>query len=79
MFFYKNKDLFDLATQRHYGTRTNDINYPIHRLTLSERSPYYMGSKLYNKLNNVEKVFKTKLKRLLLELEQYNVTDFLNM
>lgn len=72
-----------MITQQNYNTRSNDINYPVRRMTLLEKSPYYMEIRSFNKLSNefkniqVEKGFKTKLNSLSLDLEPYSVGDFL--
>lgn len=85
LFTFKNRHLFDSMDSRHnYNTRTNDICFPRHRLTLLEKSPYYMGIKLFNKLNNdlktmtQEKIFKSKLKKMLIELEPYSIQEYLD-
>lgn len=85
LFFHKNRSNMKVQSQHNYNTRTNDLNYPIHRLTLSEKSPHYMGIKFYNKLSDdiktvpTENKFKRKVKKLLLDLEPYSVNDFLEM
>lgn len=83
---FKNRHLFHDNTVNHkYSTRKNHILYPVHRLTLSEKSPYYMGIKCFNKLDNhvknigIEKIFKRKLKKMLIDLEPYSIKDYLNM
>lgn len=85
VFFFKNRNCFEVLVNHQHNTRTCSINYPIHRLTLTERSPNYMCLRLYNKLPeklkriNSEKRFKREIKTMLLELEPYKLEDFLNM
>lgn len=83
LFFYKNRDRFNTNTNHKYNTRTKDINYPIHRLTLSEKNPYYMCIRMFNKLNvrikdaRNERLFKKELKNFLIDLEPYKLSDYL--
>lgn len=83
IFLFKNKNLFTIHNTNHtYETRTIDINYPIHRLTLTERNPSYMCIRIYNKLpavlRNVVELsrFKKKLQSFLIDLEPYNLREF---
>lgn len=84
MFVFRNKDTFNALVGHNYNTRTNNINFPVHRLTLSEKHPYYMGIRLFNKLDastksiTIERIFKRKLKALLINLEPYSIDDYLN-
>lgn len=85
MFFFKNKELFDLRPKTHvYNTRTLDVSYPIHRLTLTEKCPHYMCLRLFNALPNKikeigsQKMFNTEIKKMLINLEPYNLLDFIN-
>lgn len=80
------KEIDVLYKEQHahsYSTRfRNQLQYPIHRLTLVENTPYYMGLKLYNKLPDYIKElkinkFKIVVKKLLIDKEYYNVNDFL--
>lgn len=84
LFMFKNKQsLFNHNTVHKYDTRTVDINYPIHRLTLTERNPHYMCIRLYNNLPDnfkcIESLgeFKKKLKRYLVNLEPYTLSEYL--
>ena len=83
-FFFKNRHCFGTPFLHQYNTRTRNVTYPIHRLTLSEKSPHYMCLKLYNKLpDNIKtiqslEVFKRELKKLLINLEPYSVDEFLD-
>ena len=82
MFFVKNKNIFDLTPKHNYSTRTLDVNYPIHRLALSETCPHYMCLKFFNalpeRLKNVSchKKFKIEVRKMLVDLEPYNLRDF---
>lgn len=84
MFVFKNKDKFTIHNIPHaYETRGTNINYPVHRLTITEINPHYMCIKLYNKLNEklkkIEKIhkFKKEIKNLLINLEPYNLEDYI--
>ncbi|XP_044766799.1 uncharacterized protein LOC123322832 [Coccinella septempunctata] len=66
-----------------YNTRTTNLTYPSHRLTSTEKGPYYMCIKLYNKLPNTCRLsslikFKHTIRKLLIKLEPYSLGDFLN-
>lgn len=83
LFLFKNRNKFTVHnTNFAYDTRTMDINYPVHRLTLSEKNPSYMCIRVYNKLpselRNVHelKVYKKKVWSLLIELEPYNLNEY---
>ena len=62
----------------------NHFQYPKHRLKLVERTPRYMGRKLYNKLPDRYKSlintneFKSCLTKLLLEKNYYHINEYLN-
>jgi hypothetical protein len=82
-YVHKNKDEFMLRNHSHaYSTRQrHDFQYPIHRLTLFERAPYYNGVKLYNRLPShlrtlTSNVFRKSLKEILLEKAYYSVREF---
>lgn len=68
-----------------YDTRRQyDLLTPMHSLSLYEKSPKYMGIKLFNKLpnhlkqiHNIHK-FKKEIKKLLLENVFYDIQEFLN-
>lgn len=79
---FKHKGLFDLKSKHDYSTRSLDVTYPSHRLTLTEKCPHYMCLKLFNalpdrlKIINSQKLFKKELKKLLIEMEPYSMQDF---
>lgn len=86
LYLHRNKNDFLLNnTNTMYNTRTVDIYYPIHRLTLSEKNPSYMCIKIFNKLPRelklIEnyKIFKRKTKTFLIDLEPYCLDDYFNM
>lgn len=82
VFFFKNKSMFDLEVHHSYNTRSVNVNYPIHRLTITEKNPYYACLKLFNTLQNDlklernEKLFKRKVKQMLINLEPYCIRDY---
>lgn len=86
MFIKNNLENFKNTQHEHqYNTRfRNDFQYPRHRLTLYQKTPHYMGRKLFNKLPNNLKIiinenkFKKELKNFLLEKIYYSVDQFLN-
>lgn len=83
LFLFKNRSRFTVHTNSHtYDTRTLDLSYPIHRLSLTEEHPSYMCLRLYNKLPVRIKAladlptFRKEIKKLLIELEPYRVEDY---
>jgi exonuclease III len=76
---------FSNAESRHqYFSRNSRLmNYPIHRLTLLERGPYYMAIKCFNNLPDVLKAdfkndnFQKVLKEYLLNLRPYSMDDYI--
>ena len=85
MFFFKNKGKFsDFIPQDHYATRTLNYNLPVHRLTLTEKLPTYACITFFNKLpaslkkEYRYKSFKQKLLNLLVEIEPYSISEFMN-
>ena len=83
IFIFKNKDTFLVNNIQHeYNTRTQDITYPQHNLTKTEKSPFYMCIKLYNKLpltfKNIVSIslFKKKVKKMMVNLEPYSLEDY---
>lgn len=82
MFFIKNRQNF--RYERHnYSTRSLNLPYPSHRLTLTEGSPYYRCIKFYNRLpdriKSIESVddFKRCIRGLLLKIEPYSIVEYL--
>lgn len=68
-----------------YETRMNkNLVIPRHCLSTYERSPYYMGIKLFNKLplqiRNLDNlnIFKRKLRSLLVELVPYSINEYMD-
>lgn len=66
-----------------YNTRgQNNLLTPLHSLTLYEKSPYYIGIALYNKLPETIKevnskiVFRKRAKQMLLEGNFYNLNEY---
>ena len=85
MFLFNNKKLFDLQLKNYgYSTRTLNVNYPIHRLTLTKKCPHYMCLRLFNALPNKikeivsQKLFRIEIKKILINLEPYTLLDFIN-
>lgn len=81
IFLKKNVSKFDNRTNFAYETRSLDINFPLHKLTLTENNPSYMCIRIYNRLPNVIKElgiedYKTNVKNLLIDLEPYSLADF---
>lgn len=71
----------------HFRTRSNTRHtqpflYPLHSLTSTERSPLYMGIKLFNALPkdyqriSNPSIFKKKLHGLLIDCEPYSMEEF---
>lgn len=83
MFIFKFMDKFTVHNVEHnYPTRSVNINYPYHRLTLTEKSPHYMCIKLYNNLpNEVKSIsslaqFKRSIRTLLNTAEPYTLDEY---
>lgn len=83
MFVFRNKEKFQNDTDHEYNTRNLDIFYPQHRLTLTEKSPYYRCIKFYNKLPHSTRIiesqngFKKAIRSLLIDLEPYSINEYL--
>lgn len=85
LFFFKNKNLFECYKPKNiYPTRSLDYNYPMHRLSVFEKGPLYKCIKFYNELPTsikqltTLKTFKKAVHKLLLELEPYEIGDYLH-
>lgn len=85
LFLFNNKSIFKKHSQNHnYNTRTLNFDFPVHRLTLTEKGAYYMCIKCFNKLPReikciqINRVFKKKVRKLLINLEPYSLSDYLN-
>lgn len=85
LYFFKNKQLFsDNEPQHNHNTRNFNYNYPIHRLTMTEKNAHYNCIKFYNKLPqsiqavNSLRSFKKNIYELLLNIEPYTVQEFMN-
>lgn len=75
----------DSQTKHNHNTRfKNDLQYPIHRLQLVEKSPQYMGKKFFNNLPEklkksiLTKSFQSSLTEFLLAKNYYSTSEFLN-
>lgn len=86
VFNFKYKHKFNNHQMNHsYGTRfCNNYNLPIHRLTMYEKGPCYASMKFHNYLpNKVKRInhikqFKREIFNLLLEIEPYNINEFIS-
>lgn len=85
LFFFKNQSLFEHSRpQNIYKTRTLDYMYPRHRLTITEKSPLYQAIRMFNKLPTTYKEmnslvdFKGAIHKMLLKIEPYSVSEFLD-
>lgn len=85
MFNFKYKNNFIRYENTHpYSTRYNNYNFPIHRLSMSERGPCYSSMKLFNilpnKLKSIENIkqFKREIFNYLIKIEPYTVEELLN-
>ena len=84
LFIFKNKNLFlQNESQHEHNTRTLNYTYPIHRLSLTEKSARYNCLKIFNKLphyiqdTRVLGKFKSQIYQLLLRVEPYNFNEFM--
>lgn len=82
MFFFKNRHMFEHEKLHQYNTRTVSVNYPRHKLSLTEKHPSYACLKFYNLLPNdikqisCEKLFKNRVRSLLVTTEPYSLSDY---
>lgn len=84
LFLFKNKSIFiSNLPQSVYTTRTTDYTYPRHRLTMTEKGALYSSLKFYNKLpseikgNDDLNSFKRDIHKLLLKIEPYSISEYL--
>lgn len=85
-YVHNNRNTFDNVQQNHnYKTRnSNELLYPIHRLSLYEKTPYYMGITLGNKTkkilqkhgNNIRNPLEF-FRKLLIKKCYYSIEEFL--
>lgn len=84
IFIFKNRDRFPQSVQHTHDTRSFDITYPHHRLTLTEKGPEYRCIKFFNNLpsdmKNIKSLvlFKSKIRKMLIDLEPYSIDDYLS-
>lgn len=83
LYIKKNPLCFQTVEFTHaYGTRhKHNYKFPVHRLTLTEKCPYYNSIKFYNILPNrlkVEnfRVFKKTIYNYICIIEPYTITEF---
>lgn len=81
---YKNRDSF-IQHNTHYNTRQNlNLSLPIPALTLTKKSIIYESVKIYNHLSDnlkrlpTTKLFKRKVKRVLLDKAYYSIAEYYN-
>lgn len=82
---HENVSKYDKNCETHsYNTRhKEDLKTPYHRLQLTQRTTDFWGTKIYNRLpKNFKdlpvKIFKQKLKNMLLESAFYSIDEFFN-
>lgn len=86
VFNFKHKDKYIKQQISHsYGTRcVNNYNFPIHRLSMYEKGPFYSSMKFFNilpeKIKNIKtfKYFKREIFNFLVEVEPYTISEYLN-
>ena len=86
LFVKINEQSFTINRFEHkYPTRfKNNFQYPRHRLSLFEKSPYYMGLRLFNslpaELKDIHDLtrFRNTLRSHLLSKVYYSIDDYLN-
>lgn len=84
-FVYRHINDFSHSNSHNYDTRNTEyLLPPTHKQSLFQKSLYFIGCKLYNKLpkkikdiNQFSK-FKTSVKEILLGINSYSIDDFLN-
>lgn len=55
-------------------TRTALLNYAVHKLSITEKSPYYVATKFRNTITNAK--HNKKVIEYLLNMESYDLTSF---
>lgn len=83
MYLFKQKESFLRNNMNFRYDKELWIFIPlIHHLTLTEKNPAYMCVKIFNKLPydikiiSEQNLFREKVKKLLLELEPYSLSDY---
>lgn len=86
LYVKRNQNSFvSVGSFHEYNTRFGDsLMIPDHNLTLFEKSPYFMGIRLFNKLHESVKNlnfvnFRSRVIRFLVSSAPYSVQDFLDM
>ena len=85
VFLFKHKHLFtEHVSQGTYTTRLTYYIFPKHHLTMTEKGPLYSCIKMFNKLpesikrENELSGFKKRVFKLLLDIEPYNLGEYLS-
>lgn len=84
IFLKKNPQYFDELCNRNSTRQMNAFHYPIHGLTLTEKNTQYMCIRLHNKIpKSIMNIisygqFKRRLTDLIIEIEPYSISEFLN-
>lgn len=84
LYVFKNINQFQSISQAHdYNTRSrHTLAFPIHKSTFFEKSPFYAGIRIYNKLpteikdSNSARQFRRRLIEYLTEKAYYSVREF---
>lgn len=88
LLYLKNHETeFNISNFNHsYDTRQkNNYAFPVHRLALTEKGPFYSAIKFFNVLpnflkdNNSPKVFKKQVFQYICEIEPYSIQEFLDL
>lgn len=79
IFIHKYRFFSSGAVRIHTTRNVNLYTFPVHRLSLFERSPYYTSVKFFNQLlveiilQNCIRVFRRQIFKFLVNIEPYNV------